>query len=95
MIGHHHYRYLCGALFVAALLVCPQLSRAGIGSAKGTVFNDVNGNGVLDGGDVGLLGNEVDLYDGKATLRASTNSAANGSYSPPLSGIAALARCAH
>ena len=47
----------------------------------GTVYNDLNGNGVLDPGDPGLQGWTVDLLDSSGNLVATTTSAADGTYS--------------
>ena len=47
----------------------------------GTVYNDLNGNGVYDPGDPGLKGWTVDLLDSSGNIVATTTSAADGSYS--------------
>ena len=48
---------------------------------SGTVYNDVTGNGVDDGGDTGLAGWTVNLYDSSNSLIASATTAGDGSYS--------------
>lgn len=45
----------------------------------GTVFNDVNGNGIFDFGETGIAGDEVDVYSG-TTLVATVYTDANGYY---------------
>ena len=47
---------------------------------QGTVWNDANGNGTVDGGETGLGGWTVSAYEG-GNLVASTTSAAEGSAS--------------
>ena len=47
----------------------------------GTVYNDLNGNGVLDPGDPGLQGWTVELLDSSGNIVATTTSAADGTYS--------------
>ena len=46
----------------------------------GLVYNDLNGDGILDGADTGLAGWTVDLYDGSHTLIAAAVTASDGSY---------------
>jgi hypothetical protein len=48
---------------------------------SGEVFNDLNGNGVLDPGDPGLQGWTVNLLDSSNNIIATTTSAADGSFS--------------
>ena len=48
---------------------------------SGTVYDDLNGNGVLDPGDPGLQGWTVELLDSSGNIVATTTSAADGSYS--------------
>ena len=48
---------------------------------SGTVYNDLNGNGMDDGGDPGLQGWTVELLDSNGNILATTTSAADGSYS--------------
>jgi hypothetical protein len=48
---------------------------------SGTVFNDLNGNGILDPGEPGLHGWTVNLYSANGTIVATTTSAEDGSYS--------------
>ncbi len=50
-------------------------------TVSGEVFNDINGNGVLDPGDPGLQGWTVDLYDSAGDLLATTTTDVNGNYS--------------
>ncbi|WP_160122397.1 SdrD B-like domain-containing protein [Rhodovarius lipocyclicus] len=45
-----------------------------------TVFEDMNGNGVQDGGDVVLAGVTVKLLDGTGTVLATTTTDASGNY---------------
>ena len=47
----------------------------------GTVYNDLNGSGVIDPGDPGLQGWTVELLDSNGNIVATTTSAADGSYS--------------
>jgi len=47
----------------------------------GTVYNDLNGNGVLDQGDPGLQGWTVNLLDSSGNIVATTTSADDGTYS--------------
>ncbi len=47
----------------------------------GTVYNDLNGNGVLDPGDPGLQGWTVELLDSSGNILATTTSASDGTYS--------------
>lgn len=55
------------------------LNTTGLGDR---VFEDVNGNGLQDGGEPGIDGITVDLYDGAGTnLLASTTTAGGGLYS--------------
>ena len=73
--------------FIATLSVCaeglvfaPPAAAANNASISGTVFNDTNGNGVLNTGEVGLVGIAVTLRNGATTVAtASTN--ASGAYS--------------
>jgi parallel beta-helix repeat protein len=52
------------------------------GSISGIKFNDLNGNGLLDAGEPGLGGWEIDLdFNNDGIVDASTTTAANGSYS--------------
>lgn len=44
------------------------------------IWEDVNGNGVLDSGEPGLAGMTVQLFDSRDTLIASTTTATNGAY---------------
>ena len=48
---------------------------------SGTVYNDLNGNGVIAPGDPGLPGWTVELLDSNGNVIATTTSAADGSYS--------------
>ena len=48
---------------------------------SGTVYDDLNGNGILDPGDPGLQGWTVELLDSNGNIVATTTSAADGSYS--------------
>jgi hypothetical protein len=48
---------------------------------SGTVFNDLNGNGVFDAGEPGLKHWTVNLYDSMGNLVATTKSKPDGSYS--------------
>ena len=50
-------------------------------SLLGTVVLDSNGNHMIDSGDQGFAGVEVDLLDVNGIVIASTTSAADGSYS--------------
>jgi hypothetical protein len=48
---------------------------------SGTVYNDLNGNGVLDSGEKGLKGWTVNLYGTMGNLVASYTTTGNGNYS--------------
>jgi hypothetical protein len=48
---------------------------------SGTVFNDLNGNGIHDAGERGLQGWTVNLYGANGSIVATTTSAEDGSYS--------------
>jgi protocatechuate 3,4-dioxygenase beta subunit/methionine-rich copper-binding protein CopC len=50
------------------------------GAVSGTVFNDVNGNGSQDAGDVGLSGWTIDLIQNTSVI-ATTTTDGNGFYS--------------
>jgi LPXTG-site transpeptidase (sortase) family protein len=50
-------------------------------SISGTVFNDANANAVQDGGEAGLAGVTVDLFNSANVVIATTLTAADGSYS--------------
>jgi len=56
------------------------------GSVAGTVFNDLNGNGVQDPGENGLGGVTVGLYSTGGVLLASTTTAGDGTYIFPAVG---------
>jgi len=47
----------------------------------GTVFDDANGNGVLDEGEVGLAGQTIALYDDAGTLLGTRETGGAGDYS--------------
>ncbi len=47
----------------------------------GTVFNDINGDGIQDGGDSGLLGQTVNLLGANGQVIATTTTGAGGGYS--------------
>jgi hypothetical protein len=51
---------------------------------QGTVYNDVNGNGVMDSAEVGLAGVVVDLTDDDDNLLDSTVTASDGYYAFPI-----------
>jgi len=46
----------------------------------GEVFNDLNGDGILDNGESGLQGRTVQLFDSSGKLLSSTLTDANGNY---------------
>ena len=48
---------------------------------SGTVYNDLNGSGVIAPGDPGLQGWTVELLDSSGNIVATTTSASDGSYS--------------
>ena len=52
-----------------------------IPTLSGEVFNDLDGNGVLDGGETGLAGWTVDLLDGASQLVATATTDSHGGYS--------------
>ena len=51
-----------------------------IGTVGGTVWNDANSNGLLEGGEPRLPGVSVDLLDGSGNIIATTTTDANGTY---------------
>lgn len=51
------------------------------GSLSGTVFQDTDGSMDISGGDTGLGGIEVDLFDANNNLIGTTTTATDGSYS--------------
>ena len=51
-----------------------------LGSLGDLVWNDVDRDGIQDGGEPGVAGVRVELYDGTGVLVASTVTAADGSY---------------
>ncbi len=51
------------------------------GTVSGEVYNDLNGNGVLDSGEPGLANWTVDLYRNGVGLVASTTTGSNGLFS--------------
>jgi protocatechuate 3,4-dioxygenase beta subunit len=53
------------------------------GAVSGTVFNDLNGNGVQDPGETGLSGVTIELLDTNGNVVATATTGANGSYSFP------------
>jgi len=57
----------------------------------GRIWNDANGNGILDGGESGISGVTVNLYDATPALIASDETDASGDYSfsGPALGLAA------
>ncbi|MGE0084616.1 MAG: SdrD B-like domain-containing protein [Desulfococcaceae bacterium] len=52
-----------------------------IGSISGTVFNDVNGDGVISAGETGIPGVTVELLTPDGAVIATTVTGGNGSYS--------------
>ncbi len=52
-----------------------------IGSISGTVFNDVNGDGVINTGETGIPGVTVELLTPDGAVIATTATGGNGSYS--------------
>jgi hypothetical protein len=52
----------------------------GSGSIGDRLWLDVNGNGVQDPGEAGIVGATVQLFDGGGSLIATTTTAANGIY---------------
>jgi len=50
------------------------------GTISGTVFSDLNGDGVLNGSESGLGGVTIELLDSSGTVVATTSTAGNGSY---------------
>lgn len=49
-------------------------------SIAGTVFRDVNANGLQNGADTGLSGETIELLDGGSVVVATTTTDANGNY---------------
>ncbi len=58
-----------------------------LGSIGDKVFNDANGNGIQDAGELGITGVTVQLKNSAGTVIATTNTDANGNYL--FSGLAA------
>jgi hypothetical protein len=67
----------------------PTASHAQAARLTGEVFNDLNGNGILQGSEPGLAGWMVDLFDRSHALVANTSTDASGNYVIPLPGMAA------
>ena len=53
----------------------------GQGTLNGEVYDDLNGNGTLDGGEPGLAGWTINLLNGSSSVVATTTTDANGDYS--------------
>jgi LPXTG-site transpeptidase (sortase) family protein len=53
----------------------------GTGRITGTVVNDVNGNGLRDGGEVPIAGVNLNLLDQNGNIIRTTTTAADGTYS--------------
>ncbi len=73
-----------GALVIAALLIAPVgvfAKNALVPEANltGMVFHDTNGNGALDGGEVGIEGVTIDV-SGPSDFADTTTTAADGTY---------------
>lgn len=62
-----------------SLLVLLGATWAGAGNVTGTVFRDFDGDGVLDGGEVGVGGIEVEVFDISGSIDTGTT-AADGSF---------------
>jgi len=58
-----------------------QLPNTALSSINGVVFNDVNGNGIQDGGELPLVGVQVDLENNLGIVIATTTTNASGAYS--------------
>ncbi len=74
-------------LLIAFLLI----AKSSFAQIAGTVFNDINANGVLNAStpiELGVAGVIVNIYDVTNTLSGTTTSAANGTYSINPSGTA-------
>src|SRR5271157_5313779 len=63
------------------------INASGQGTLNGEVYNDLNGNGTLDGGEPGLAGWTIDLLNSAQTVIATTTTDINGDYS--FTGLAA------
>lgn len=61
--------------------VRPDAAAPATGSLSGTVFQDTDGSGDISGGDTGLGGIEVDLFDASGNVIGTTTTADNGTYS--------------
>ncbi len=59
----------------------PQFGDQQQGTVNGTVFDDLNGNGVQDPGEPGLGGVTVELLDANGNVVATTTTVGNGNYS--------------
>ena len=57
-----------------------QLSNTTLSTITGTVFNDVNANGVIDSGEAPLNGVTIQLANGSGTVIATTTTNATGGY---------------
>ena len=62
------------------LMLCVLGCNTAIAQVSGTVFQDFNGNGILDAGELGLPGVQVKAYNAADVQVASVISASNGSY---------------
>ncbi len=71
------------ALAAGLTLLTPTWAKADVGgtSIAGHVYNDANGNGVLDAGETPLAGVQVNLYDTTNTLVASAYTGPGGDHS--------------
>lgn len=71
---------------LASLVATPasaqtQFACASAGTVCGFVWNDANKNGVQDGGEVGITGAKVSIFDSTNTLVATIDTGSDGIYS--------------
>jgi len=60
-----------------------RLANTSLSSIFGTVYNDANGNGILDSGEVALSAVTVELRNNAGTVIGTTTTNASGGYSFP------------
>ena len=57
---------------------------------RGTIYNDANGNSVIDDGEAGIPGQKIGLYDTSGKLLSIQTTDSSGEYSFIVSGVAGL-----
>jgi hypothetical protein len=64
----------------AGILIASSISQAASGSVTGQVFNDLDVDGLLDTGEVGISSVSISAYDATGAAVGSTTSASDGTY---------------